>query len=35
MLFDMQNKVDQARTEGEQSGYEKGVNDGVDAAFRG
>lgn len=35
MLFDMQNRVDQARTEGEQSGYEKGVNDGVDAAFRG
>lgn len=34
-LFDMQNKVDQARTEGEQSGHEKGVNDGVDAAFRG
>lgn len=35
MLFDMQNKVESARNEGEQAGYQKGVNDGVDAAFGG
>ena len=34
-LFEMQQKVDGARREGQQEGYEQGVNDGVDAAFGG
>lgn len=35
MLFDMQNKVGQAREQGQREGYQQGVNDGVDAAFGG
>ena len=34
-LFEMQNKLEGARQQGEREGYEKGVNDGVDAAFGG
>jgi flagellar biosynthesis/type III secretory pathway protein FliH len=34
-LFDMGQQLDNARREGQQEGYEQGVNDGVDASFGG
>ena len=35
LMFELQNKADEAREQGQREGYQQGVNDGVDAAFGG